>query len=173
MSLDFLTFRQSENTGTARINDPTYRCSILGLESNSEMDDGKILIKNTANGAPIYDRNYGNHGQKNEARQLPKKTHGSVMIGNLGVINDNERYFLKSPTTSPTFKMALSPGTSHTLATAPNPNRNELGNPQGNSNTFYRTSIAENMHDDQDFRGLDTNQSKGEIDTMNTISDPS
>jgi hypothetical protein len=140
MSRDFLTSRQSDNTGTMRFNDSMYRGSFFGLESKSEIDDGKILIKHTANGAPIYDRKYGNHGKKNEGKQYKKRTQNSEVNANLGIIDDNERYLLLSPDTSKTVNIAPSPGTSHTLAYPPNPNRNIVGNQQGNSNTLYRNS---------------------------------
>jgi hypothetical protein len=140
MSRDFLTSRHSENISTMRFNDSMNRGSVLGLESKSEIDAGKILVKQTANGALIYDRKYGNHGKKNEGKQHKKRIHKSALDVNLGIIDDYEKNFLRSPVTSKTVNLALSPGTSHTLAYPLNPNRNILGNPQGNSNSLYRNS---------------------------------
>jgi hypothetical protein len=178
ISRDFLTSRHSENTGTMRFNDSTHRGSFLGLESKSEIDGGKILVKQNAKGAPIYDRKYGNHGKKNEGKQHKNKNHESALDANLDIIDDNERYLLRSPVTSKTVDLALSPGTSHTLAYPLNPNRNMLGNPQGNSNTLYRNSkrlesIRGNMHEDQELHANDIDQSKSRTDTMKSISDPS
>lgn len=178
MSRDFMTSRHSENISTMRFNDQMNRGSFLGLESKSEIDGGKILVNYTANGAPIYDRKYGNHSKKNEGKRHKKRNHKSALDANLENIDDNERCLLRSPRTSKTVNLALSLGTSHTLPYPLNPNRNILGNPQGNSNTLYRNSqrmasIAGNMHEDQEFQANNIDQSKCWTDTMNSISDPS